>query len=67
MKIDTWHRIEENGSGDYYLVPVGLFNIPFNEAACTEDPEIEKLINEKCIYIGGFSSQVMFKGEAEKC
>jgi len=60
-KIDTWHRIEDDGSGDYYLVPEGLFELSIEESYDIDPDFYEKM--KKCHYIGGFASCVQIRGE----
>ena len=64
-KLETWHRIEYDGGGDFYLVPVGLFDYDLEEAPM-ETAEDEELYYDKlkqCHYIGGFCSQILIRGE----
>lgn len=60
-KIETWHKIEEDGSGDYYLVPENLFNLALDEAVWN-DPDFEEKFKQ-CKYIGGFASDILIRGE----
>ncbi len=64
IKITKWSRIEDNGSGDYFIVPVGLFEMSFEEAAY-DDEDFETKQGE-CIYIGGYADCIPFRGEIKK-
>jgi hypothetical protein len=62
--VAEWSRIEDNGSGDYFIVPLGLFDCDF-EFAEEEDPDYAEKM-EHCIYIGGYPNCVDIRGEVRR-
>lgn len=70
-KLKTWYRIEQDGSGDYYFVPEGLFKWPDGTPMCLEEAvweldNFEELLINNCIGIGGFASDVLIRGEFKR-